>query len=450
MESPSDARAGQPPLWGKKIGLVLAGGGAKGAYQAGCLDYLHSQGVKDYHVVAGTSVGSLNGAAAASGKVHELVRIWEQISLRRVLAPSWRMLPFMSGMLVAYLGMLGSVLGLIAIAAIAGTLWYLGSGNLSMVYLLACLILILPYPGLLSAPFAFIGKALFYRLPRHASLAKPHPLRKLIRSTLLSDRHEGMELRCPTYATLTRLAYWFDPDFPSFADATVVRTFMSEVNFKLPVRIPGWLPEYVDLRQLTESEVLDHLVASAALPFAFRQTLIDGVHYLDGGVVDNVPLNKVLEFDCDVVIVIFLQSNLNVELILEHIPRLRRALRLSTASIRALHSRYLELVGRPEVAVAHGHNPEHDEEDDLPWYEGLDFVPKPGHRFEAVPLEPLGPLPEFIEVVPSRPLGGLVTGTLNFSRRKARNLLDLGRADMRRALERYLLSGQTTLELDQG
>ena len=48
-----------------KIGLVLAGGGAKGAYQSGVVKYLAEIDFAP-HIIAGTSIGALNGAILAS------------------------------------------------------------------------------------------------------------------------------------------------------------------------------------------------------------------------------------------------------------------------------------------------------------------------------------------------------------------------------------------------
>lgn len=43
-----------------KYGLVLSGGGSKGAYESGCMKALQELG---YHfdIVTGTSIGALNG-----------------------------------------------------------------------------------------------------------------------------------------------------------------------------------------------------------------------------------------------------------------------------------------------------------------------------------------------------------------------------------------------------
>jgi NTE family protein len=45
-----------------QVGLVLVGGGAKGAYQAGALKYLAEETAIEPQIIAGTSIGALNGA----------------------------------------------------------------------------------------------------------------------------------------------------------------------------------------------------------------------------------------------------------------------------------------------------------------------------------------------------------------------------------------------------
>ena len=50
-----------------KVGLVLSGGGAKGAYQVGILRYLAEAGMS-IDAVSGASIGALNGAIIANAK----------------------------------------------------------------------------------------------------------------------------------------------------------------------------------------------------------------------------------------------------------------------------------------------------------------------------------------------------------------------------------------------
>jgi predicted acylesterase/phospholipase RssA len=59
------------------IGIVLSGGGAMGDFEVGALYSLYSRGVRP-DVIAGTSVGAINGAAIAQGEVglSQLGSIW--------------------------------------------------------------------------------------------------------------------------------------------------------------------------------------------------------------------------------------------------------------------------------------------------------------------------------------------------------------------------------------
>jgi NTE family protein len=72
-----------------KIGLVLAGGGAKGAYQAGAIKYLAEIGFVP-HIIAGTSIGALNGAVLASNSnfhdaANQLDLMWTDLGKANVI-----------------------------------------------------------------------------------------------------------------------------------------------------------------------------------------------------------------------------------------------------------------------------------------------------------------------------------------------------------------------------
>ncbi len=72
-----------------KRALVLSGGGARGAFQYGALKYIYEnirQPRADYRfdIIAGVSVGALNGAMVAMDKVDELGEIWNTITKDQV------------------------------------------------------------------------------------------------------------------------------------------------------------------------------------------------------------------------------------------------------------------------------------------------------------------------------------------------------------------------------
>ena len=68
----------------KEYGIVLDGGGARGAYQIGAWKALAEAGVK-VQAVAGTSVGALNGALICMGDVEVAEKIWREIAFSKVM-----------------------------------------------------------------------------------------------------------------------------------------------------------------------------------------------------------------------------------------------------------------------------------------------------------------------------------------------------------------------------
>jgi predicted acylesterase/phospholipase RssA len=89
-----------PPL-GRydRIGIILAGGGAKGAYQAGSLAAIHGflerrGALGNVRMVAATSVGAWNACFWLAGMVSEesgsaLERWWSELRLSEVVAPTF-------------------------------------------------------------------------------------------------------------------------------------------------------------------------------------------------------------------------------------------------------------------------------------------------------------------------------------------------------------------------
>lgn len=66
----------------KKYGLVLAGGGGKGAYQIGAWKALKEMHIS-FDAIAGVSIGSINGALIASGDMDKAVEFWHNVSVAK-------------------------------------------------------------------------------------------------------------------------------------------------------------------------------------------------------------------------------------------------------------------------------------------------------------------------------------------------------------------------------
>ena len=87
----AEVSANQPP---KKTGLLLAGGGARAAYQVGMLKAISTllprKAGNPFQVISGTSAGAINGTALAiyssnfHTAVHRLVSVWENFHAERV------------------------------------------------------------------------------------------------------------------------------------------------------------------------------------------------------------------------------------------------------------------------------------------------------------------------------------------------------------------------------
>jgi NTE family protein len=82
----------------EKVGLVLAGGGAKGSYQAKVAQKLLKK--KKVDVITGISAGALNGSMLSQGKEDELAELWKGIRREDVWAGGhgpWRYFKLLVG-----------------------------------------------------------------------------------------------------------------------------------------------------------------------------------------------------------------------------------------------------------------------------------------------------------------------------------------------------------------
>lgn len=68
-------------------GLVLGGGGARGAYQIGVWRALEELEIK-YTMISGTSVGALNGGLILQGNLKQAEKMWRKITTNQILSVS--------------------------------------------------------------------------------------------------------------------------------------------------------------------------------------------------------------------------------------------------------------------------------------------------------------------------------------------------------------------------
>ncbi|HYG86904.1 MAG TPA: patatin-like phospholipase family protein [Azospirillum sp.] len=362
-------------LRANRVGLVLSGGGAKGAYQIGCWRALREAGIPRFSVISGTSVGALNAALIAMGDYDVAAKLWEDISPDQVL--------FNPG---------GTPRRLIFSAAAV---------------LLAAIILPLRF----SWRTSLRSSAVF--LSRFRYLASNRPLYRLIREyvSLNKLRLSGTKVLC-TEAVYSKYYdpyvpyYSYDLDNPANPHESLG---MAPYDLKIDTKIMhcpryAWLPYITDLTSLSnDREIVATLLRSASLPLIFRRRRVRGSYSLDGGIADNIPIYPVVKEGCDLVIVILLDHR--------YVP--------TTLNETALAREYIlrDVLGPLSKEEAYKLYQQ---------FCTTDFPEQPKPPF---------PLPKCLFIIPSRPLGSGMDFTGGV---RARELIELGAKDTAAALARFL------------
>ena len=213
------------------IALLLQGGGALGAYQAGVYQRLLEAGIEPTWV-AGISIGAINSAIIAGNpradRVARLRQFWEKVSDANDLGAS----DFWAGL------MMGDTM--------RGWLNQVSAGGVMAKGVPGFFEPRMPPPYL---PWASGGAPSFY---------DTSPLRATLEELVDFDRINSRQMRLSVGAVNVRTG-----NFAYFDNA--VDTIRAE-----------------------------HVMASGALPPGFDAVEIDGEHYWDGGLVSNTPLDWVL------------------------------------------------------------------------------------------------------------------------------------------------------------
>lgn len=81
-----------------KRAIVLAGGGAKGAYQLGVWRALREHGVT-YEIVTGSSIGAVNGAVMVQDRFERMEELWDTITADDIIKNSPKMEKSLAGIL---------------------------------------------------------------------------------------------------------------------------------------------------------------------------------------------------------------------------------------------------------------------------------------------------------------------------------------------------------------
>lgn len=199
----------------REYGVVLEGGGAKGAYQIGAWRALREAGIR-IKGAAGTSVGALNGALICMDDFDKAKRIWENISYSRVMDVDDELMDQLRKVSLKNITSLAS----------------------------------LNVPELISGVGRILKDGGF-------DIA---PLKKLIGDVVDEEkiRHSDRDLYVVTYSISDRQ------------------------------------PLIADVKEAPGGEITDMLMASAYL-IGFRQERLGGKYYMDGGGINNVPVDVLLD-----------------------------------------------------------------------------------------------------------------------------------------------------------
>jgi NTE family protein len=220
----------RPPF--ECIALLLQGGGALGAYQAGVYEALAEAGL-DPDWIAGISIGAINGALIAGNapgvRVDKLRMFWERVTVKPCWDWSERLLPAKSDAMRQWLNQI-------------------------------------------SAYFALSSGASGFFTPRF-----PPPWLHPPGTTSATSFYDTSRLK----ETLEELV-----DFDRI-NAQRLRFSVGAVNVRSG--------NFVYFDTATHPIGPEHIMASAALPPGFPAVEIEGEHYWDGGSVSNTPLQWIVD-----------------------------------------------------------------------------------------------------------------------------------------------------------
>jgi NTE family protein len=236
---------------GERTALVLSGGGARGAYEAGVVRYLREDLAAELgaqpriDVICGTSIGAVNACFLASTahvpdeQAARLAEVWLSLRLEEVF--HW------------------SALAL---------------GRL---------------PGYLYRRI----KAVRHRTWRLADLVWPEALARTVRQRIVWQRlHTNVEERHVEALTVT---------------ATDLGTGRAVVFVETSGKLPAWGRDpLVEVRRVSIRP--EHVLASGAIPLLFRPVRIDESWFIDGSVRQTTPIAPAIRLGAERVLVIGLRS----------------------------------------------------------------------------------------------------------------------------------------------
>jgi NTE family protein len=210
-----------------KIGLVLAGGGARGAYQIGAWKALRELGID--HLIScysGASVGSLNAALFAMDDYQLAYDVWMSLDKKSLFNVDQNI-----------------------------------------------------FKRLKDEKLSFLNRGVY----------DTKRLEELINDTIDCDVLRTKDVFVTTTFLGNEKSTFFD-----LLRTNYLHYFKSENQTK-----------YQNLREITDDAIIKNtMLASCAIPVAFRPVQVGAETFYDGGIFDNTPYLPLIDMGCDVIIII--------------------------------------------------------------------------------------------------------------------------------------------------
>ena len=397
-----------------KVGLVLAGGGAKGAYHIGAWEAFSEAGLR-FSAFSGTSIGALNAAILSTTGGSTARAFWEQLSTSTMAQFSKWALP---ALVVTMMGHIQNSTGSSYRKPVRYTWWLICLNVICSLFVIYGVLSTAKYYGFLGSSLIalfvisiFCGRYLFDYL--NLPLAKNKVLDDLIaRAPIDWDLLAGSDR--PFFATTVTERLVYDPLAIRFLDmfrATAPfepkekRKYFRRVVASLDLPLER-VSRYIRLNGNTPEAAQKAIAASMALPFGlFRRVRFRRRRYVDGGLVDNVPIFPFLDLGLNAIIVVHCNPR---PFGFRSAEWMDGKLELATIENRLL---------RIQMQQDGLRSTEHGAPERLTVRERLDGC-------------------DILQIYPSGRLGLPIVGTLFFSKRKSEQLFLRGYQDTKAALER--------------
>src|SRR5882757_9359477 len=364
------AMSRRPAAFSSRVGVVLSGGGARGAYEAGVLMAFQDAQVPT-HVIAATSVGSINAASYAAhsegliGKAEPLVNAWLELT-PATLGIDWSRYIFLLAGLIAASAGIGNFFwqwmkehGIFLHAYHPKGTWLaLGAAGVSILFFADKL----SYIGYVGAKFLrghrwqadrrktwvsfganllvwgfivfFVGFTYIHlplegenvfvlatHMPMIVAILIALGLYRLLQNPLskLSHRFLRMPLRTGLFPNFDRIKFLrgrIPDDRLRHSAIRVIMTatdiqrglarFFSNATVETLVIDPGADEECIRREGESPQDLVLAAVASSAYTFAYEAVTMDGRLWTDGGIMTNQPVLPALRLGADVLFLVLI------------------------------------------------------------------------------------------------------------------------------------------------